>query len=73
MIHLVLLFRQKVVHSGLWGTLGIEAMFLLWVIILLPTTGFELLLAFTYGLPWGFALSLLGMLAPVCVYTSRHA
>jgi uncharacterized membrane protein YdjX (TVP38/TMEM64 family) len=53
-------YRSAIVHSGLLGTVLTQIVFLLWVVLLLPTTAFEVLIAFTYGFPVSFAISMVG-------------
>ena len=56
---MILKFREVVNHWGAWGAVAMCGAFLLWVLCMLPTTGFELMLGFTYGVGWGFAVSLI--------------
>jgi len=56
-------YRSAIVHGGFMGMVVTEIVFFLWVSLLLPTTGFEVLVAFTYGFPVSFAMSMIGKTA----------
>lgn len=56
-------YRSAIVHGGFMGMVVTEIVFFLWVSLLLPTTGFEVLIAFTYGFPVSFAMSMIGKTA----------
>lgn len=54
---------QRLAGAGPAGFVGVNAVFLAWVMLTLPTTPLELGLAFVYGLPTGLAVSVFGKTA----------
>jgi len=54
---------NRLAGAGPAGFLGIVAVFLAWVMLTLPTTPLEGGLAYVYGLPTGFGISVFGKTA----------
>eukprot|EP00667_Euglena_gracilis_P010487 EG_transcript_10678 len=63
--------RLAVKEAGPWGILLVQGIFVVWVVVFLPTTVFEVLVAFTYGFWISLAISMvgktLGSIATFCV------
>ena len=51
---------NRLAGAGPAGFLGVVAVFLGWVMLTLPTTPLEVGLAYVYGLPTGFGISVFG-------------
>lgn len=54
---------NRLATGGAAGLVGVVAAFLAWVMLTLPTTPLEVGLAYVYGLPTGFGISVFGKTA----------